>query len=196
MIIKSCVDITEVQQHENLTDANARVGGYGMYTYCPAEGFSFYLGHLEQQDWNRLYLLGEFAKYTDGGTGRVIDISSKKLEASTWGRVASFSQPSENSNFKPIDLRSAENLALLIVTPDASSGPLVLIDGNHRAISQYLTYGIVSHVPAFLCVHLNIMQWPYVPGHARQMFSQFSANSYPLDPPSPFSGTISSCTEP
>jgi len=151
MVIISNVDIADVQRHELQTEANAKVGGYGMDKYCPVDEFKTYRVQLERQDWERMYLIGEFARFTTGITGRVVDIDTKMLEETTKSRVESFYQPPANSPFTPIDLRLTADLALVIVSADANSSPLILIDGNHRAIAQYIKFGAVSLIPAFLC---------------------------------------------
>ena len=171
MLIISSVDIAIVKNHERRTGSNATVGGYGMDQHCPTAEIEAFQVTLEADDWAKIFLIAQFAKFTIGNTCKVHDIDWHRLGDDSKARINSFIEPPANSRFTPVDLHSSADLALVIVSANAESGSLVVIDGNHRAIAQWHKYGAVSGVHAFLCVHKNINNWAYVPPQARNFQS-------------------------
>jgi hypothetical protein len=159
MIVVGEVSLSVVQQHEEATTANARLGGYHMDLHCPTDEFRCFRVILDQRDDARLYLLGltEFINQTRGQTCRLRDVVR---EAASVQRVASFITGG-------LDLRTGSGLELVLVCRELQSAPLVAIDGNHRAMAQYLTHDSVEGVGAFVCVHPAISNWPFVPPLAR-----------------------------
>ena len=159
MVVFEEVDITTVQRHEQATTSNVRLGGYQMDRHCPTSEFRCYRIQLEQTDEDRLFLLGltEFFDQTRGQSCRLLDVLPA---ASTIKRVASFCS-------HVVDLRSRLGLELVLVTTNPHCAPLIAIDGNHRAMAQFLTHGTFESVPAFVCVHPAIGQWHFVPPLAR-----------------------------
>lgn len=154
MMILANVETSEVQRHEEKVSANVRLGGYGMDQHCPLGEFTCFRALLEHIDVDRLYALNDFAALTEGRTCRLRDALPS---AASERRVASFDT---------IDLRVCAGLELEIVSTEAKAGPLIIIDGNHRSISQYLRCRTIAGVPAYVCVHSNILRWPYVPPRA------------------------------
>ena len=169
MIVVGEVDISEVQRHEQATESYARLGGYHMDSHCPTHEFRCYRGQLEQQDDDRVFLLGltEFVNHTRCQSCRLQDVVPA---ASAIQRVASFS-------IAGIDLRSRAGLELVLVAAELHGAPLIAIDGNHRAIAQFLARGSVEGVSAFVCVHPAIGQWNYVPPLARSFTRQAEPNA-------------------
>ena len=53
------------------------------------------------------------------------------------------------------------------MSAEEQCSPLVIYDGNHRAIAQYFSLGSVQDVPAFVSVHPRVGTWSYVPPLAR-----------------------------
>lgn len=159
MIVVGEVDIAEVQRHEQATASNARLGGYHMDHHCPTNQFRCYRVQLERQDEDRLFMLGqtEFINQTRGQSCRLRDVLPG---ASATQRVASFIAAG-------VDLRSRSGLELVLVAAELHGASLVAIDGNHRAMAQYLTHGSAQGVPAFVCVHPAIGEWRFVPPLAR-----------------------------
>lgn len=159
MVVMENVDIPAVQRHELNTKANVQLGGYRMDRHCSTNEFRCYLAQLERADEDRLFLLGldEFTSQTRGRSCRLQDVLPT---ASAIQRVSSFVEAG-------VDLRSRSDLALILVTTNLHSAPLIIIDGNHRAIAQFLVYGTVQGAPTFVCVHQAISQWHFVPRLAR-----------------------------
>jgi hypothetical protein len=157
------VNVLEIQQHEAATEANVRLGGYRMDECCPTSEFKCCRVRLEHGDLDRLFVLGDFAKYTKGKSCRLQDVTqdAEKLE-----KVASFMHGDGRRG--SVDLCSATGLELLIVCRELQDAPLIIYDGCHRAIAQYLKYRSMSGVPAYVCVHPAIDLWGYVPPQARQ----------------------------
>lgn len=156
MKIIETVDLGVISQHEKKTGANVTLGGYHMDRCCPLAEFQLLRCVLELDDIERLFVLNDFAKFTAGSCR----LKSVLSDAASNQRVAAFSNGR-------VDLRKAPNLELLIVSANADDGPLLIIDGNHRAIWQYLAYSSIHAVPAFICVHSRINEWGYMPIAAR-----------------------------
>lgn len=152
------IELPLIRRHERQTKANVTLGGYKMDICCPVAEFKLMRCVLELDDIHRLFVLAEFSKHTNG------ECMVKAATAETIGnpRVASFAKDM-------VDLRKTAGLDLLIVSADASRSPLLIIDGNHRAIWQYLTYQSIHGVPAFVCSHPRINDWGYVPKVAKMI---------------------------
>jgi hypothetical protein len=159
MTINGKVEVTEVQRHEQATESNVRLGGYHMDRHCPTNEFQCYRVQLAKQDEDRVFLLGltEFINLTQGQSCQLRDVVQA---ASAIPRVVSFIEAG-------IDLQSRPGLELVVVARELQSAPLVVIDGNHRAIAQFFSQGSVEGVSAFVCVHPAIGQWPFIPPLAR-----------------------------
>ncbi len=167
MQIIAPIDLATLRQHERSTRANACLGRYGMCTYSPQDEFQLVRANFEPDDWQRLYLIEEFTRHTNGKTGRVIDLNFEDLSPTAKARVQSFTDPPSGIGLSPVDLRMHPQLAIIIVTADIHDRALVIIDGNHRAIAQYRNFGPVAGIPAIVCIHGKIEQWPYAPIHSR-----------------------------
>ena len=142
MRIVSPASLAEIREQERSTDCNSTIGGYRMDWYCPLDECIYFRVVLDEADGCRLYLLGDFAPCTLG-TCRPSDLRSERFTARTAERVASFARGL-------VDLRVTPCLLPVAVTADAVGGPIVLIDGNHRAIWQHLTHGGLSGVPVYV----------------------------------------------
>jgi hypothetical protein len=151
------VSLSVVQQHELATGANINLGGYHMDRCCPLPEFRTFKVALDSDDIDRLFILWDFAQYTAGHTCQLKDVLPL---AESEGRVAPFIRDA-------VDLRTRHDRAIQIVSDAETGRPLVVIDGNHRAIAQYLMYRTVHDVPAFLCIHPKIGEWSGMPPSAR-----------------------------
>ncbi len=161
------IDLATLRGHEQLVNANVRLGGYDMDKVAPTDEFQIFRGNLKRTDWQRLYLIGEFAKHTQNGTGRFIDVDWNALSEQSKNKITSFIQPASTTGWMPLDLRKNSQLALILVSADINSKSFVIIDGNHRAIAQYRKFGQVAGVQVIVCVHKQITRWPFVPHRAR-----------------------------
>jgi hypothetical protein len=153
------VDISHAQNHEESTSANVRLGGYKMYEHCPTNEVQCYRVVLEDKDIDRIFLLNEvtFVKLTTGQTFKLSDLTH---DAKTLNRVNSFLKDG-------VDLRSHPGLELILVCEDLDTGSLTTIDGNHRLMAHYLTFGSVQEVPAYVYIHTNMNKWYFIPPLAR-----------------------------
>ncbi len=168
MNIIETVNLTEIRQHEQTCRANVILGGYGMATHCALKEFQLYKAILEVDDTSNLFLLNcGFAVNTHGQTGKVKDIKIETLSNASKSRINAFTKSPAKCRKYAIDLRHSPQLALILVCAEAKNGPWIIIDGNHRAISQYLSYGDLRDVTGYLCVHPQINKWPYIPSLAR-----------------------------
>jgi hypothetical protein len=147
------VSVEVVQAHEVETDSNARLCTYDMPIKLGE--VKALRATLDANDLARLFLLGigGFDVLTKDRTWRVADLLPT---AWTIDRMKSFVGAK-------MDLRQRPDLAVVIATANAESGPLVLIDGNHRAMAHFLSHRTVEDLPAFVCEHDGFRQWPYVP---------------------------------
>lgn len=159
MTIVEPVTLATVQAHEQATAANVRLGGYHMDLVSATSEFQLFRATLEDVDLGRLFLLGldEFAVCTGGKSCRMPDLLPV---AALLPRVAPFIRDR-------IDLPARPDRALLIVSPDPHAGPLVLTDGNHRAMAYFSMHKSMQGVPAFVCVHPRIRGWNFLPPLAR-----------------------------
>lgn len=60
---------------------------------------------------------------------------------------------------KPLDIRKSAGFEIVLASTSFDSDCLNILDGNHRAIAHWLTYGDFDGVPAYLCVHPKIAPW-------------------------------------
>lgn len=166
MILLGPATLAELQQHERACKASVVLGSHGL---APPETFSLRKALIEPDDADKLHLLNcGFAACTQGQSGRLADLDAELLPPETRQRADSFLRPAPDSGRRPLDLRAAPQLALLLACADADNGPWVIIDGNHRAIAQQLRHGSLAWVPVFLCIHPAIATWSYVPASFTQ----------------------------
>lgn len=164
-IIRTTLD--DLGRHEEATNANIAIGRtanhyYDLHKICPIHEFRIYRAALEADDINRLFMeYGDFLRLTKDGTAMVKDVLPEKVQT---GRVLQFTKD------QGFDLRSRRDRAILTVSANESGEPLIIYDGNHRAIAQYLTYGTVQDVPIFLSVHPRVSGWGFVPPLARNNY--------------------------
>jgi hypothetical protein len=78
----------------------------------------------------------------------------------TLSRVTSFI----NGNF---DLRSQINMEPIFVGKNIENVSLTAIDGNQRIMAQYLTFGSLDGVPAYIYLHRDFNNWYFIPPLAR-----------------------------
>ena len=170
MILLGPATLAGLQQHERTCETCVVLGSHDL---PPPEVFSLRKALIEPDDADRLHLLNcGFAACTQGQSGRLTDLDAELLPPETRQRAESFLCPAPDSGRRPLDLRSAPQLALVLACADAANGPWVIIDGNHRAIAQQLRHGSLAWVPVFLCIHPAIATWPYVPASFRHAAAQ------------------------
>lgn len=127
-----------------------------------------YRVQLEATDVGRLVLWWQFAKRTENGSGRLVDLLPS---CPPHRRTRSFVEGDPAKGYTRVDLRTAERLELVAVANSLESDLLYLIDGNNRAVAQQTAHGSFQGVPLFLCVHPAIEQWSYLaekPGYFSQ----------------------------
>jgi hypothetical protein len=120
------VNLEVLRRHEQQTASNAVLGGYGMDSHCPLHEFELSRVQLESCDTERIFLLSEFRPHTAHQSGKLTDVTAaaRMLE-----RVGEFINAA-------IDLRSSQNLDLVLVSAAADRAPLIVIDGNHAAANR------------------------------------------------------------
>lgn len=160
MRIIESVPVSVVQEHEKQVGANVRLGGYHMNLIFPPEEFETSIAVLDDNDLNRLFLLGNFAHLTKGRTCKVKNIVLSS-GTSTIEKV-------EGIISQGAHLGLASQPEIVMVTVDAQRGPWVITDANHRTISWFLTHASIHGVLAYVCEHSQINEWGFVPRAARE----------------------------
>lgn len=166
-LVKQNVELAELQAHDQALKANIRLGGYEMGTHCPVGEFEIHLIELEQGDESWVYLISEFAQYTQGNSGRLIDVQQSVDSHVETGKIVS------GMISAGFDIKHQKERALVAVTSDFTRGALTLIDGSHRAIAQFRSFGTIADVPVYLCVHKQINKWSgWIPANAQRLPSE------------------------
>ena len=70
--------LAEIQNHEQRTNANVRVGGYNMDRLCPIDEIQYFHVELTSADLSRVFLLWEptFTPHTQNQSCRLVDITA------------------------------------------------------------------------------------------------------------------------
>jgi hypothetical protein len=157
--IINSISIEEIRQLENSTNANIRIGSYGMDSVSPTEEIFFYYSRLQPEDISRIYLLNDFRHCTNQESCRLSDLHERAL-VTAMERVP---QLAENK----IDLRNVVHKEPVLVGVDLHQGGLTVIDGNHRLMAHYLRHGSVESVGVILAIHRSIVNWAFIPRIAR-----------------------------
>ena len=145
-------DIRAVQTHL------ARLRSTVSLPYSLTE-YQAYRVQLDAPDAARLVLWWQFAKRTENGSSRVVDLLASHPPHR---RTRAFIEGDPAKGYGRVDLRTARDLELVAVATDVRSEMLYIIDGNNRAVAQQLAYGSFQDVPLFLCIHPKINEWSYI----------------------------------
>lgn len=151
--------LDEIQAHEIATGANARLGGYGMDEHCPLAEIVCMHVTLSEYDLERMFVLPDFRKYTRNHSCRLVDVNDATL------LVAMERQPAGAQN--ELDLTTRNRMELVLVGTDLNQRPLIAVDGNHRLLAHYIRHRSIDGVPAYVGIHPNMYNWPFVPSLAR-----------------------------
>jgi hypothetical protein len=122
---------------------------------------------LEKADLDRIVLFENFKIYTKGESipFRITDI--RKHIAKRKDKNRRIINWVDNPEF---DLRSEslwEKISITIVTTNEKSGPLFIMDGNHRLCAQFLNHKCVHDVRSYVMIN------PYIQQKWLQYFSPF-----------------------
>ena len=152
--------LEEVRKHESVIGANLCIGGYHMDSVCPTDDIRFFHGLLDTNDTSRVFVLPDFQVHTAQNSCRIADALP------TAESVALERQAAGASN--SLDLTTREHLELMLVGACLEDLPLIVIDGNHRALAHYMRFGNLDRVPVFIGIHRAMFAWAHVPHLARQ----------------------------
>lgn len=155
------VPLSALQNHEQRTNANVRVGGYGMDQICPIGEIKCFHIVLTSADLPRVFLLWEatFIPHTEKQSCRLVDITA------TAEQMAMARRPTGEIN--SVDLINTSELEPVLVTNNLDVGPLVIIDGNHRLTAHYARFRSIDGVRVFVGVHAKVLGWKFVPPLAK-----------------------------
>jgi hypothetical protein len=149
------VSITVVEQHLKKRATGVKLDLENM----PGNpnDYAFWRAQLDAADRDRLFLWWENWKHTQDGSCLVAEAMPPAKDK----RVLSFIDGNERFTGN-VDLRAAIDLEPVIVSNNADSGFLYLIDGSHRVLAQFFQGLSFQDVPVFLCVHPQMRRWAYV----------------------------------
>lgn len=119
---------------------------------------------MDEGDEERIVLWWENEKGTKDLSCRLVDSSDS---VGTPHRVNSFIN-GDGKQFQPADLRTLANKEAVAVTNDLNGNFWYLIDGSHRSIAQFRSGKSFQDVKLYVCVHPQMMSWPYVPNYHKQ----------------------------
>lgn len=156
MRILETVEINVIQEHLKSTKSVVRLDLLNLPGRL--EEYKGFRIHLDADDVKKLVLLWEFQEYTIKNSCRVVDIFPS---AAFLKRVM---------NFREIDLRTTDNLDLVIFSNNLQSDFLYILDGNNRAMAQRLFYDDFKNVSAFLCVHPSLLKWMLIPMYYKNLW--------------------------
>ncbi len=149
----------EIQNLEQRTNANVRIGGYDMDQLCPTKEIQFFHIELTSSDLARIFLLWEFFPHTNGNSCKLVDINA------TAESMAMERRPTGDVN--SVDLINVSGFEPVLVTNNLECGPLVTIDGNRRLTAHYVRAGTIDGAKVYVGVHANMLGWKFVPPQAR-----------------------------
>ena len=153
-------DIVIIQNH-----LKSHSTGVGLpLDFVKAEECQAFKVRLEEVDVKKLVLWFEFKKYTTDESCKITDIVAAGYAQE---RVQRFIVGHPQKGYGPADLKTSHNLQPVVVTDSLESEVLYLIDGNHRTIAQHVTNKGFQDVEAFVCIHPNMLRWPYIPRRYR-----------------------------
>ncbi|MFO0807584.1 MAG: hypothetical protein U0746_03090 [Gemmataceae bacterium] len=158
MQLTGSVSVEHIQKH-----LKARHSGVALDLESMPGRPSEYKGRcasLESADLGRIVLWWEFKVHTAGESCRLEDVLPS---AADLPRVKSIIEGNAGKSRGPLDVRSAPDMAVVIVWNEQPDGILYVIDGNHRMMAQVLSGKSVNDVPAIVCVHPKVMEWAYIP---------------------------------
>jgi hypothetical protein len=157
------VDITKIEQH--LISKHSGVGLEREWLPGGALECHAHRAHLDHDDIDRIFLWWQFSKHSRDETSKLTSVLPKTaLEP----RVQSFILGDPSRNLKPLDLQTAVGFELVLLTTNLPTGPLYLIDGNHRAVAHFLQGRSFMNVAAFVLSEPRLLEWANVPDYVRR----------------------------
>ena len=157
------VTIDEVELHLNKHRSNILFDNYELPSICLRSEIKCYRAKIESSDMHKLYLVGNFHQETNG-TCRLIEIDKDEVinrkDENRSVRLANLM--SGGKDFKEgIDLFEDSDFEPVLFGKDLANGGFVFIDGSHRAIAHFITYGTLVGVSVFICVHSNMVNYRF-----------------------------------
>ncbi|WP_259016710.1 hypothetical protein [Emticicia fluvialis] len=153
------VSLSIIQEHEVSCNSSITLNNHNLPDFCPINEVKCYRVLLEEDDINRIYLLWEagFNNLTKNNSFKLADLT---VDAQELVRVKSFLD-------NRIDLRTYANLEVILFGQNLEESSLTATDGNHRLMSQFLSYKSIAEVPAYIYTHEKINNWNFIPPVAR-----------------------------
>lgn len=164
--IQEAIEIVTIQEHLNATRGSVRLDSPSMTRY--AGEYKGFKGTLDANDLNKLILWWQFQKHTVDENCRLTDLLPS---ASTLPRVRSFIEGDPSKSLAPLDMTSAYNMELVLVTNDVPNGWLYIIDGNNRAMAQTIRSLPFQGIPVFVYSHPAMDRWRYIPVYYKRLWN-------------------------
>ena len=166
MKIQEAIDIVTIQKHLNDTRSGVGLDIVSVPNH-PGE-YKGFKGTLDANDLNKLILWWEFQKHTVDENCRLTGLLPSTFALP---RVRSFIEGDPSRGIAPLDLTSARNMELVLVTNDVPDGWLYIIDGNNRAIAQTVQNMSFQGIPVFVYSHPAMDRWAYIPVYYKKLWN-------------------------
>lgn len=131
---------------------------------------------LAGEDAGKLILWHTLRQFTTGHTCKLIDLPDRASVLNipcSGARVGSFLDGNSEKEFRPLNLRSAVGMEILLATNNCSGeNDFLIIDGNHRLMAQWVAEKRVDGVPAFVIVHPQALSLGSVETHYKRLVGQ------------------------
>lgn len=166
MRIIEAIDCVTIQEH--MKASRSGVSLEELFVSSNPGEYQCFKGELDASDLNKLILWWENQEHTVDGNCR---LTSLLPSASALPRVRSFIEGDPSRGLGPLDLTSASNMELVLVTTDVLDGWLYIIDGNNRAIAQTVRNMPFQGVPVLVYSHPAMHRWVYIPAYYKILWN-------------------------
>lgn len=153
MDILGPVLVQVVRDLELATNANIRLDRYDLDKCCPMNEFKAHRVRIDPVDIGKLFLPGDFAKYTIGGSSRVEDLLPQAMDDGGIARLLG----------DGADLSVPTHSPILMVANDIDGDKLFIYDGGHRMSAHFLKYRTSKPIHAYISIHAKIGEWKLFP---------------------------------
>ena len=158
MKIISIVNVETVSEH-------LKANGSALSLPLNPDGYEMFHVGMDQGDERRIVLWWENEKATKNNNCRLMDSDGS---AGNPERVNSFIL-GDSKGRPPADLRTLADMEPVAITNNLQGDFWYLIDGSHRSIAQFRLGKSFQDVRIYVCVHCQIMRWPYIPKYYRKL---------------------------
>lgn len=129
---------------------------------CSTNEFLCYKVKVQESDFNKLYLVGNFHNVTSG-TCKLKDVDADAVQ----------NQEAEGRSMRLESLMNGgqkfqNGISLLynngfepVLVGNDFNGKLLFTDGSHRAIAHFIQHGNLNDIEVYVCIHPNIVNYSF-----------------------------------